>query len=103
MGQVEVGDGFRHGEKTMDVVGAGKHCLPDLPRSYTVLLHQPNHLRLALLKRAEVSMEQFLVVAYRIAVSAVNQRRRTRTQTREADEIFGKRRETSGGIQRIGR
>src|SRR5262245_37257322 len=89
MGQVEMRDRFGDGEETMNVVGAGKHSLRDLPRRGAALLYQSDHLCLAVLKRPEITMEEFFVVAYHVAMTAVNQRRRTGAQPGEADQILG--------------
>jgi len=75
MGQVEMRHRFGNSKEAMNIVGAGKHPLTNIPRRHSTLLHQPDHLRLPLLKRAEVTVEEFFVVADDVAVTAVNQRR----------------------------
>src|SRR5687767_10595215 len=89
VGEVEMSDSLRNGQKTMNIVSAGKHRLSDIPRCDTTLLHESNHLRLPLLKRAEVTMEEFFVIANRVAMAAVNERRRTSAQPGQTNEILG--------------
>ena len=48
-------------------------------------------------------MKEFLVIAYRLAVPAVNQRGRERSQTRDAHHVFREGRKPPGRIDRIGR
>src|SRR5688572_3397965 len=103
MGQVEMRHRFRHGEKTMNVIGSGNHRLPDLPGRNTALLHQSDHLRLPLLKRTEIAMQKFFVIVEHVAVGAENHRRWTGAKSRQTNEKLSQRREPSRGIERIGR
>jgi hypothetical protein len=60
----------------VNVVSLREHLERHVPRRDTRFCDEPDHLCLPVLKRAEVAMEQFLVVMDRLAVPAVNERGR---------------------------
>ena len=62
-------DGFGNGQKPVHVISLREHLERDVPRSHAILRHEPDHLSLPVLKRAEVAMKQFFVVTNRLAMS----------------------------------
>jgi len=79
----------------MNVVDVWKHLERDVPGCHSVLRHEPDHLRLSFLKGSKITMEEFLEIPNRLAMAAVNERRRKRTQARETDHVFRERWKTS--------
>ena len=84
-----MGNCLRDSQKTVDVIGIGKHLAGDFPGRGAALRHQTHDVRLPFMDGAEVTIEKFFVVVNRFAVAAVNQRRREAAHTRQAHQILG--------------
>src|SRR5438067_9791212 len=91
LGVVEMRHGLRHREEAMHVISFRKHLARNFPGGDAVLRHETDDSVLTLANRAEIAIEQFFIVVNRLAVSAINQRRRKAAHARETDEIFGQR------------
>ncbi len=57
MGLIEMGNSLRDSQKTVDVVGIGKHLARDFPGRGAALRHQTQDVRLAFVDGAEVTIE----------------------------------------------
>ena len=86
----------------MHVISLREHLERDVPRCDASLCDEPDHLRLPILKRAEVAVEKFFVVVDRLSMTTVDERRGELSQARQADQVFRERRKSPRRIDRIG-
>src|SRR5712692_7517396 len=100
---IQMRHGFGNSEKAMHIVGVGKEAARNLPGGRASLWHQANDLRLALANGAKVAVKDLFKVVYRLAVTAINQRRRKAAHARQAHQILRERAKASRRIDRIGR
>src|ERR1051325_345393 len=87
----------------MYVVSAGKHLARQVPGGRASLWHKPDHFRLTLAYRAQVTIEKLFVIRDGLAVPAMHERRGERAQPCETDHVFCERGKTSARVNGVGR
>src|SRR5204862_4981681 len=103
MCEVEVCDRFARGEEAVYVVRAGEEFERNVPGGRALRGDEADDFRLAFVDGAEVAVEELFIVGDRLAVAAVDERRRERAKAREAHQVFGERAEAARGVNGVGR
>ena len=75
MREVKVRNRFRYRQESVYIVSLRKHLESYVPGSHTIFQNEPEHLCLPVLECAEIAVEEFFVVANRLAMPAVNEGR----------------------------
>src|SRR5215217_3196348 len=100
-----MGDGFGDGEETMDVSieGIRKQLLRDIECGDAGVIDERDNPFLSLIDRAYVTIEYLFEIGNRLAMAAVDERRRIAAELCQTYQVFSQRRKSFFRIHRIGR